>query len=294
MKVKNRWFWIILVFGCFIRLFYIGNIPGNTALYNDEAVSAYDSFSLLHYGIDMNGYHNPVYLISMGDGTSILQPILLMPIIAVLGLNSFSVRILQAVLGCIVLPVVYYIAYKLSCDDKKRNTFALFAMGIFSIIPWHNLMCRWALDCNIIVPFLIISTGVLIKATEDNRFLPLAALFLGLCLYSYALPWMVMPIIAVGYVVCLLFTKKLRPNIFLLLYFLILGLFAIPLFLFIMVNSGIINEIRASFISIPRLPQYRTDELSLNPKQIMMNLYYAMDMLVKQDAGRVANFVLSF
>jgi hypothetical protein len=185
--------------------------------------------------------------------------------------------------------VLQYISSKLSPNQEKRESFALFAMGIFTIIPWHIMMCRWALDCNIIVPFLIFSTALLIKANEDNRFLPLAAFFLGLSLYSYVLPWMVMPIIAAGYIIYLLISKSLKPNKFVFLYFVILLIMATPLFLFILVNSGIINEIKTPYFSVPLLPHYRTYELSLNPMQIMRNFSKALQLFLKQIYGRVSN-----
>lgn len=289
VKKNKILFWIILILGSLVRLLYIGNIPGNTALFNDEAVSAYDAFSLLHYGTDMNGYHMPVYLISMGDGTSIMQPIILMPFIALLGLNSFSVRLPQAILGCITLPAIYYLAKKLRNDNENNEEFALLAMGIFAIIPWHIMMTRWALDCNIVVPFIIIATALMIKSTENQRYLILTAIVFVFSMYSYAVPWLVLPFIVVGSLGYLLYKHMIKIDINVVLFCIIIGVFAIPLFLFILVNAGIIPEIRTSFLSVPLVPDYRSGELSLNPKQMLLNLNNAIEMFVSQDDGRVSN-----
>ncbi len=285
---KDKYYWVILVLGCLARLFYLGNIPGNTAVFADEAVSAYDAYSILHYGFDMNGYHMPVYLVSWGDGTSIMQPYLMMPFIALMGLNALSIRLPQAILGCLSIPFFYYIAKKIRPGVENEN-FALLAMFLFSIMPWHVMMSRWALDCNMVVPFLVFATASLIKSTEDARYLPLTAFLFGGCLYCYALPWIVMPIIVFGSVIYLIMRGKIRLDKSFVFSFLILSVMVLPLFLFILVNGGLVDEIRTTLFSVPRIPNYRTNELSLSPKQMLTNFSNAIYLFIQQDDGRVSD-----
>ena len=63
----------IFAIGFFLRLFFIGNIPGNRGVYQDEAYTGYKAWSLLHYGHDSWGYAHPVYLTTWGTGMSVLQ-----------------------------------------------------------------------------------------------------------------------------------------------------------------------------------------------------------------------------
>ncbi len=284
-RSHSKAYWCVLFFGCFLRLFYLGNIPGNSAVFADEAVSAYDAFSLLHYGYDMNGYHMPVYLVSWGDGTSIMQPYLMMPFIAFMGLSSLSIRLPQAILGCLSIPIFYYVAKEIRKDDN----FAVFAMFVFAVMPWHIMMSRWALDCNMIVYFMIFATAVLIKSTENRRFLPLSAVLFGSCLYCYALPWIVMPLIVLGSVLYLIKQNYLTVDKYLFISALIFAVFALPLLVFLLVNGGVIDEIKTVFISIPRIPNYRSGELSLNPKQMLINFSNSLDLFIKQDDGRVSD-----
>lgn len=280
---------IVFLFGFLVRLLYIGNIPGNTALYSDELFSGYESWSLLKYGIDYRGYHLPVYLPVWGGGMSIMQALCQMPFIAIFGLNSFSLRLPAAILGCITLYCFYYI-----CLKSKGADFALFATFILSVMPWHIMQSRWALDCNYFVGFMAISIALLIKASENNKYLPLASLFFGLTLYTYALPWMVMPLFAIGSVCYLLLSKKITSYKYLGVSTLVLLVMAIPLMLFVLVNYDIIPEIVTPIFSVPKLPHFRSDEFSFSAKNVLRNFYNTLQLFVSQDDGRVSDVTPMF
>ena len=75
----NNILFIIFFVGFFIRLFYIGNIPGNASIHGDEAFAGYEAYSMLYYGHDSRGYIRPVYLKTWGSGMSVMQSICMMP-----------------------------------------------------------------------------------------------------------------------------------------------------------------------------------------------------------------------
>ena len=52
--------------GLLVRAWAFGSIP--PGLNQDEASTAYDAFCLIHYGMDRNGFHLPVMLVSWGSG----------------------------------------------------------------------------------------------------------------------------------------------------------------------------------------------------------------------------------
>lgn len=274
----------LLFFGCFLRLFYIGNIPGNTALYSDEIFSGYEAWSMLHYGYDYLGYHFPVYLPCWGSGMSVMQALCQMPFIGIFGLNSFALRLPAAILGCITLYAFYYI-----CKEIKDKNFAYFATFILCIMPWHIMQSRWGLDCNYFAGFITISIALFIKSTHNKKFLPLAFCFLGLTLYTYALPWIVMPIFVLGVLVYFLMNKNIVIDRYLILSVAILILLAFPLFLFLLVNYDVIPEIRTSVISIPRLSKFRNGELITSVKSLLKNFYNSFLLFVSQDDGRVSD-----
>lgn len=77
----------------------------------------------------------------------------------------------------------------------------------------------------------------------------------------------------------MLYTKKITFKN-LIIFSIVLGLLAIPLILMIFVNNGIISEIKG-FITIPKLPTYRSTEISL--KNILDNLDLFKVLLIDDD-----------
>ena len=280
--------WVVLL-GAFLRLFYIGNIPGNTALYVDEMFSGYGAWSILNYGYEISGYHLPMYLTSWGSGMSALQAYIQIPFIAVFGLTGFALRLPAAILGCITLYAFYYI-----CRSIKNEDFAVFAAFILAVIPWHIIMSRWALDCNYFVGFITITIALMIKASKDNRFLPLAFFFIGISLYAYALTWTVMPLFVLLAVIYLFRTGAIRFDKHFLISVVVLGLTALPALLFMAVNLGMMPEIKTPFFSVPKLMIFRSNELSLSPRAMLSHIYAAFKMFVEQDDGTVTGSTPTF
>ena len=93
----------ILVLGFALRLVLVGTVPGDSNLNQDEAFAAYEAYSISTYGVDSHGYHNPVYLVAWGSGMNALETYFMIPFIKIFGLNSLSVRLPQALMGCITL-----------------------------------------------------------------------------------------------------------------------------------------------------------------------------------------------
>src|SRR3989338_5523974 len=69
------------------------------SLYSDEANQGYNAFLLLKTLRDEHGNFLPLSLRSFGDWKPPLQTYLMLPSIAIFGLNEFSVRIPNAILG---------------------------------------------------------------------------------------------------------------------------------------------------------------------------------------------------
>jgi len=224
-----------------------------------------------------------------GWGMSIMQALVQMPFIAVFGLTSFALRLPAAILGCITLYAFYYI-----CRSVKNEEFALFATFILAVMPWHIMQSRWALDCNYFAGFITISIALLIKASVNNKFLPLAFFFIGATLYTYALPWTVMPLFVLGSIIYLLCSKSIKNQWCMIGSIAILALMALPLLLFIAVNMNLMHEVVTPFISIPKISHFRSDELSLSPKTMMSHLTSAFNMFVKQDDGTLLGTTAAF
>lgn len=287
--ISNKILLLIFLIGFALRLVMIGNIPGNTSIYQDEAFAAYESYSMLNYGTDSHGYVFPVYLKTWGSGMSIMQSLCMMPFIAIFGLNSFSARLPQGILGCLTLVAFYFLYKRLRC--KKE---AILATFIFAIIPWHVMMSRWALDCNYFPAFLLFGMLFLLKSEDNPKWLVLSAFFYGCSLYCYAAAWVVMPIMLLISFIYLRHKKVVTLNKYSVISFLILALMATPLLLFVAVNAGIIPEIRTNIISIPKLSHFRGDDVSLSAKLVLQRFYETFVMFVNQDDGRISNAPTNF
>ena len=283
-EIDNFRLYLILIIGSFLRLFYIGNIPGNKSLYGDEMLDAYESWSLINYGYDYKGYHFPVYLPSWGTGMNALQAYIQMPFIKLFGLNSFSVRLPAAIIGCITLYAFYYI-----CKKIKSTDFAVFATFILAVMPWHIILSRWSIECNIFAGFITFSIALIIKACENEKFLPLAFFFIGISLYAYALTWTIMPIFVLSITIYLIVCHKVKIDRYLFISLGVLVLVALPLLLFVMVNFGVIPEIVTPFISIPQLKHFRSDEIITSYKDLLRNFYTTLSCFVSQDDGYLQN-----
>ena len=96
---------IVLVIGCLVRLVAIDSLPDG--LDCDEASSGYEAYAIGEYGIDRNGKEMPVFLVSWGSGQNALYTYLLIPFIKIFGLNTFSVRLPMALIGCLSLFIFY-------------------------------------------------------------------------------------------------------------------------------------------------------------------------------------------
>lgn len=248
-------FWAILAIGLFVRCYGLGQFP--SGLNQDEAFAGYEAYSLMKYGIDTAGYHNPVYLVTWGSGMSVLQTYMMIPFIKIFGLTTFAIRIPQMIWGVLSLYFIY------ALTKKIYNTKAgLCAMGLLAICPWHILMNRWALDCNFAPAMLLIATYFFVLGIDNNKFFMLSALFYGLTLYSYATVWSILPFILLLEIVYLLINKKAKINRYTILSVVILALMALPLLLFVLVNTGVIGEIKTPVISIPKLLYFRAGEVS--------------------------------
>lgn len=273
-------FWLILAAGIFARVYRFGLVPNG--LNQDEAFAGYEAWSLLNYGIDTAGYHNPVYLTAWGSGMNALETYLMIPFIALFGLKVWVVRMPQLIVACLSLPTAYSLVKR--TVDRRAG---LMAMFMLAICPWHIILSRWGLESNLAPGFLLFGLYFFVRAAENERYLLLSALMYGLSLYTYATIWPFVPVIILLQLIYCMAYKKLRFSRYLLLFVLILFVMALPLLLFLLVNYGYIDEIRTSFFSIPKLLYMRSSELSFDEKAKKLELLG--DIFITQNDKNIWN-----
>lgn len=273
-------FAVILLVGVAVRVYRFGSLP--RGINQDEAFGGYEAYSILKYGKDSFGYHNPVYLVVWGSGMSALNSYLMMPFIAIFGLKSWVIRLPQLIVAICSIIVSYLFGKKLF-DEK----FGLISMFMLAIMPWHIMLARWGLDCNLAPGFLLFGAYFFFIGLENNKYLIVSAVMYGLSLYCYATIWPIVPIIIIGEFIYGIIVKKIKFNKEMIISVVVFVVFALPLLLFLLVNKGYIKEIKTNIISIPKLLYMRSGEISFsNIKENFQNFF---SIMTNQTDGLVTN-----
>lgn len=258
-------FVLIMLAGIFARLYRFGLVPGD--INQDEAFAGYEAYSIMKYGMDTAGYKYPVYLTAWGSGMNALESYLMIPFIALFGLKVWVIRLPQVIAAILSLPAVYFLIKRLV--DRKA---AILSMLMLAICPWHIILSRWGLESNLTPAFLLFGLLFFVKGFEKPKYLLLSALMYGLSLYCYATYWIYTPfIILIQYIYCII-KKKIKFDRYLVFSALILAVMAAPLILFLLINYGLMDEIRTPFFSIPKLLYFRNGELSFDEKAKKLEL----------------------
>jgi len=292
-KVSAFLFIFILLIGIIPRVYQFGRVPNGVNI--DEASSGYDAFAMLNYGIDMNGYKNPVVLISFGSGHAALSTYLSIPFIALLGLNQVSIRLVNLIFGILSLLIFYLLVRKV--EDKQT---ALIAMFLLAINPWHIMISRWGLDCNLFPAIFLIATCFLVYSDRFPFFFPLAMATYGLSLYAYATSYFFLPVFFL--LTLWVFLKNNRIMVkYLLAGFFLLVVISLPTILYLVINTFRLNPIQTSWISIPRTlgpTRYMVVSSLFSGenilKEVIQNALWMVKVLLVQDDTLIMNAVPGF
>lgn len=262
-------FFIILIIAILINIYKFGEIPNE--IHVDEAGMTYDAYSIANYGVDRFEKQNPVYFINFGGGQNALYTYLTAFLIKIFGhYNSIIIRIPALVISIIEVVVAYLLV-----KEFKSKKQALLFMFLVTISPWHIMKSRWGLESYLLSPLFLFSIYGLIKAIKSNKLrllkFAISGLLFGITLYTYAISYIVLPVFLLLVTAYLLYIKKIHVKDAI-AFSIPLLILAIPLILVQMVQKGWINEID-SFITIPKLFEYRTDELKFDINNVLSLQY---------------------
>ena len=285
VKKEKLIFFSIMLIAIVTRMFMLGSLP--RGINQDEAFAGYEAWSLLNYGTDSAGYHNPVYFTAWGSGMNVLNSYLMIPLIKLFGFSVTTVRIPQAVISVFSVLVLYLLLKKMFSEK-----FALMGMFLMAICPWSIMMARWGLESNLAPGMLLFGLYFWVLGMERSKYLVVSAFFYGLSLYAYATLWTILPGILVLQCIYAWIFKKIKISKETIAAFAVLFVLALPLMLFLLVNWGMIPEIRTSFFSIPRLVFFRGGEFSLEGTS--GKLYSLYETIVQQNDGLLWNTTSEF
>jgi hypothetical protein len=180
----------ILLIGFFLRFYQLDSIP--SGIYFDEASQGYNAYSILKTGKDEYGKSYPLLLRSFGYYASSLYAYFSIIPISLLGLTIFATRFLSALSGSLLIFLTYKIVNKLEIKDGKA--ISLLAAFLVTISPWSILFSRGAFEANFALTIFVISIYLFILSLKNKKWLPLAAIILGVSTYAYQSERLVAPL----------------------------------------------------------------------------------------------------
>ncbi len=192
-----------LLGGALLRMVNLsGNPPG---VNQDEAVTAYDAWSIWQTGRDHHGAPFPFWVLeTFTDWSSPLLTFILAPFVGIFGLDIEVVRLVTASLGLVMVVGVFGFAKELTANPWVGAVAAAFA----AISPWSVHYSRYAL-----LPIAAMAVGMLLLwcllwtfRTRSEVGLVLCAVLAGLTLLGYHTMKLYVPLI--GLVVVVLYGRQ--------------------------------------------------------------------------------------
>lgn len=269
-------FWLVFCIFLFTRIYLLDRVP--LGLHVDEAGMAYDAWSLSEFGVDRYLNRFPVYFINFGGGQSIMYGYISMILIKLLGLSIYSIRLP----GVIISILAFYIIYKTSIVIFKSKKYSLISSYLFTILPYFIMQSRFGLDCNLMMGFSSIVIYSIHKMIETNqtKFYIIGGVCTGLILYTYALSYLSIPIFLILVILYLIVIKKF--NFKKMVYFsIVLGLFATPLIIMVIINKLDLESVNFLGFTIPIIPEFRGSEIVIS--NIVPNFKHVIKSVLMYD-----------
>lgn len=237
----------------------------------------------------------PAFLVAWGGGQNALLTYLIIPFIKIFGLNTLSVRLPMAILGCISLVIMYLLLRKIS--DKKMATIGL---AFFAICPWHVMKSRWGLESNLFPDLILIFIYLLVKGLEDKNknLYYLSFIIAGISAYSYGTSYYFLPVFLIPLLIILVRKQKITIKQAI-TSIIIVGIVSMPIILYVVINTLGLEQINLPFITIPKLEVNRYKELtsifsSNFLQQSIYNFKQSMKILITQTDGLQWNSIEPF
>ena len=182
----------------------------------------------------------------------------MIPFVKILGLSILSVRLPMAILGCIAIFVMYKLLRLIG--NKKL---ALIGTTFLVICPWHIMKSRWGLESNLFPELVLFSIYFLelFLRKGKNYGLYLSFAYLGISAYSYGVSYFFLPIFVILILIYLLATKKIKITQALIAVA-IAGVIALPIMLYVIINTFKLEQINLPFMTIPKMEQNRYEQVS--------------------------------
>jgi hypothetical protein len=137
------------------------------------------------------------------------------------------------------------------------------------------MLSRFGLESNFLPFLFLLSFACLLASIDDNRWFPVACFLLALCLYTYGTAYLIVPLF-LAYAIWVLLSSRLLSTRFLVTGLIVLGAAAVPIVLFLCINTFGWHPLQLGPVSIPRLPEQarylsETAGIQAHPVQALAN-----------------------
>ena len=220
-----------------------------------------------------------MHFISWGSGQNVLYSYIMIFFIAIFGLNVFSVRLPMAIVGCISLIIVY----KLLKKYGKKAT--IIGLTFFAIVPWHIMKSRWGLESNLFPDLVLWGTYFILHGIELNKLKKfyIGIAILAISVYSYGTSYLFLPVYILLILTYLLINKKINiKNAIISLA--ISGIIALPMIVFVIINTFDLDSIRIGFLTIPRVYEnrFQSETAFLSISSMLNNFINNIKIVIEQ------------
>lgn len=177
--------WVLLIFILALSLRLVGLSSYPKGFNADEATFGYDAYSILKTGKDQWGTKLPLTLRAFGDFRPPLYTYLVIPSVAVFGLNEFATRLPNALFGSLAVLVTYFMVVEVFKKDKNAQKLGILASLLIAISPWHISLSRAGFESNLTSFFMPLAVLAFYKGLEKPKWMLVSALSFGLNLFTY-------------------------------------------------------------------------------------------------------------
>ncbi|QQG43512.1 MAG: glycosyltransferase family 39 protein [Candidatus Daviesbacteria bacterium] len=180
---------LIIVLAAVLRLVALNNFPAG--LNADEASIGYNAYSLLQTGKDEYGSFLPLTFKSFGDWKPGLYFYMVMPFVALFGLNEWAVRLPSALLGILTV----YLTFLLGREIFQHKIFGLWSAFLLAISPWHLQFSRGGWETNVATFFITLGILLFIKGLKNYGLLLFSLISFLASMYTYQSPRLIVPVL---------------------------------------------------------------------------------------------------
>ncbi|MBR5094932.1 MAG: glycosyltransferase family 39 protein [Oscillospiraceae bacterium] len=240
--------WALILLFSLLRIYRFGSVP--CGFNQDGAMAAVDALALARYGTDRFGTWLPAHFTAWGYGQmSVLLSYCMVPFFWLFGMDAVTAR----------LPMLLWsfggmaAAYGLLRGLVSRRA-ALMGLLFLAICPWHFMQSRWALDCNLFPHCFLIGLALLWHSTRRPAALGWSMVFFALCMYSYGVAFIPVPLFLLGACALLRRGRWIRGGQVFLCMLIYFGL-SWPIYGTMLINALGWETVELPFVTLPFFPQ---------------------------------------